>query len=207
MRDGAPVVDLARPYTAAMRSLAVVLVAVAALSAACGGDSEPGPTASPAPAVQGEEAPNLSEREPTAQVGKPFRNGDFEATITKVTLGVKQIDLDETAKSGGLEPFTPDNGQFIVVYLSAKNVGMRPASFSTTDSTLVDSAGREYSAGGPYLGGVVGQGLDEQLQPGAVRAGWIAFDVPAAVTSVSLLAVQSDAYIATTNAVTVVKLA
>lgn len=177
-------------------STVTALLAVGVLAGCTGGAVAPGAgRSSTTPSASATTGPAV----PTAVLGRPFRNGSFEITVTKVLLGVPLIDVDATAKSGGVKGYEPKNGQFIVVYASAKNVGRKPASMSSTDSTLTDGQGTEFAAGGPYLMGVVGQGFGEQQQPGTTRSGWIAFDVPPSVTKVGSVTIQSDAYLGSTN--------
>jgi hypothetical protein len=176
---------------------ALPLVALLMGSASCGRDSGRGSERA------GEDVPSAT-ASPTpkpARIGEPFRNGSFEVTITKVESGVKEMPLDKTATEGGLKPFTPENGQFVFVYLSAKNVGNEPASMSITNATITDAAGKTYEASGPYLGGVANNDLSDSTnqQPDTTRTGFITFDVPLMAKDFKTMTVQSDAYIATTN--------
>jgi hypothetical protein len=126
-----------------------------------------------------------------ARAGHAFVNDSFRITVTKVVLHRSRIDV----RSG--HPYRPKNGQFVIVYVTAKNVGKQPAMMSATASQLIDSHGRAYDAG-VYLG-AAGQGLDHNQQPGTSASGWIAFDVPKTVTSVTAVIVQPDENLATTN--------
>lgn len=200
-----------------MRALvAVVAIAGVLTVVGCAGsDAQPG---SPSPAASSPvESPSVpadndagldSEPEPsedktplaTTRLGNPHPNGSFEVTVTKVSVGVKELAVDETARSGGIKNHKPENGQFIVVYVTAKNIGKKPAVMSVTDSELTDVNGKTYGAGGPYLFGVVGQDLDSaRQQPDTTRKGFIAFDVPPSAGKPSTVTIQSDAYMATTN--------
>ncbi|WP_433055078.1 DUF4352 domain-containing protein [Dactylosporangium sp. CS-033363] len=117
---------------------------------------------------------------------------------------VHELPLDETAVSGGLKPYQPKNGLFVLAYVTARNVGNQPATMSVTDAMLTDSNGKSFRCTGPYLGGVVGQELGEEQQPDTARSGFIVFDVPPSIGEPTTLTVQSDAYMDTTNPVTVV---
>jgi hypothetical protein len=187
------------------RPAALVAVAVLAL-AGCGGRNAATSGQSNAEATT---APSAEASMPTAVLGKPFRNGSFEVTVTRVSLGVKLIDVDALqAKSDPwAKAYVPQNGQFIMVYAKATNVGNAPATMSSTASILVDADGKQYAAaGGFYVTTVPEQGFETDQQPGTTRTGWFAFDVPASVTAVNTLEVQSDPVIATTNPSSSVKI-
>lgn len=193
------------------RTVSSVLAALMIASAlsACGEGNAPPPGASAtAAATPSSEAESPEMGLAQAVPGQPFRNGSFEITVTKVSLGVKLIDVDADAKSGGVKGYKLEIGQFIMVYLTAKNVGDEPATMSTTDSTLTDARGKSFEAGGPYLyADEASQGLgDDRQQPDTTRKGWIAFDVPLSVTKVDFVTIQSDAFMETTNLPTPVKI-
>ena len=133
-----------------------------------------------------------------ASEGRPFANDSFRITVTDVKLHCTRL----PKRKGGA--YRPKNGQFVLVYVTAKNVGKQPAIMSATASQLIDAQGRTYNAG-VYLGGA-DQGLDQYQQPGTSARGWMAFDIPAGVTSVSAVVVQPDENLTTTNLPTRVSL-
>lgn len=161
---------------------ALVAVATVALTS-CGGKDAPtssGPSnASPSKTTDFE-----------TKLGKPFVNGSFEITVTKIEVGVRLIDVDATAKLSGVKAYKPERGQFVIVYAEAKNVGDAPASMSSRSSSLRDADGTRHPASGPFLGGA-GQHFDQQQPPSTTRAGWIAFDVPASVRGDAVISVRS----------------
>ena len=131
----------------------------------------------------------------TANSDQAFRNGSFLIRATSVAYGVREIDVDAAAKARAVSAHKPGNGQFIVFYAEATNVGLTSASMPSTASTLSDAAGKAYPAAGPF----VGQGFDQRQLPGTRRSGWFAFDVPESVTDITTLNVQSDPSPDTTN--------
>jgi hypothetical protein len=163
--------------------------------AACATGGEPSDSTPPA-AGDSLVSPLPNPGSKTAQLGLPFRDGSFEVTVTRVETGVRELDVDDAAKSRGRRPWRPTNGQYVVVYLTARNVGNAPAFCSTTDSSLVDDAGRTYPAallvdGAPP----VGQGLSVgNLQPGASASGFITFDVPTSAGAPATLMLQTLAH-------------
>jgi hypothetical protein len=160
------------------RAGAALLMASLALAACATGENPSVSTRSAAGRTV--VSPPSSPPVPTAKLGVPFRNSNFEVTATRVETGVRQLDIDDAAKSRGLTPWTPANGQYVLVHLTVRNVGSVPASYSTIEAGLVDDAGRTYVSA-ILVGGAppVGQGLGSvNLQPGATVTGFIAFDVP-----------------------------
>jgi len=143
-------------------------------------------------------------RTDAAQSFQTFRNGSFLITVTGLAYGVQEIDVDADGKSHGMSAYKPKNGQFIVFYATATRVGFGQASMPSTSSTLLDAAGKKYTAAGPFVG-AVGQGFDEGQLPGTTHSGWFVFDVPASVTMPKTLNVQSDPHAGTTNPPTLVK--
>ena len=143
-------------------------------------------------------------RTDAAQSFQTFRNGSFLITVTGLAYGVTEIGVDVAAKSRGASAYKPKNGQFIVFYATATRVGFGRAPMPSTSSTLTDATGKKYTAAGPYVG-ALGQGFDENQQPGTTHSGWFVFDVPESVTMPKTLDVQSDPHAGTTNPPTLVR--
>ena len=162
----------------------MLMVFLAVVLSGCSGPSTHTTTAPP--------AASATSAAPTATLGRPFTVGSFEVTVTRVELGVSVLHLAKTAEDAGVKPFTPDNGMFLRLHLTATNTGTAPATMSTLASTITDDKGRTFSSGRLYLGGLDGQGLDTEQQPGTTRAGFVVFDVPSDVTRVVVAEVQPD---------------
>ncbi len=137
-------------------------------------------------------------RTDAAQSFQTFRNGSFLITVTALAYGVRELPVDAAAKSRGVSAYKPKNGQFIVFYATATRVGFGRASMPSTSSTMLDAAGKKYTAAGPYVG-AMGQGFDEIQLPGTTHSGWFVFDAPASVSTPMALNVQSDPHPGTTN--------
>jgi hypothetical protein len=186
------------------RAGAALLLAPLVL-AACAGEapSDPAPLDAGGAVVAPSPAPPQA-----ARLGVPFRNGSFEVTVTKVETGVRQLNISDAARSSGFKPWTPKSGQFVVVYLTAKNVDTVPTTCTTHNNGLVDGTGASYSSvvlegGAPPVG--QGLGVGDQ-PPGGIASGYVAFDVPASAGKPVTLLLQTKAYGSTTNAPTVVDL-
>jgi hypothetical protein len=157
------------------RAGAVLLVACLVL-AACATGGEPSASTTDDTIVSSSPSPGSQ----TAKLGVPFRTSHFEVTVTKVETGIRKLDVSDAAKSRGLQPWTPANGQYVLVHLTVKNLGNAPASYSTSEAGLVDDAGRTYISVVQLTGAPpVDQGLGiDDVQPGASASGFIMFDVP-----------------------------
>jgi hypothetical protein len=191
--------------TCRYRGGAVLLIAPLVLAACNMGEN---PSASTGPGAGDTVASAVPS--PASQVGKlgvPVRNGSFEVTVTKVETGVRQLDITDVAKASGHKPWRPVNGQYVVVHLSAKNVGSTPMLCSTSNSLLVDDDDRSYGSTA-LLGGAspVGQGLGADLQPGTSGSGFIVFDVPASAGTPATLVLKTRVYATGAEAPTVVNL-
>jgi Domain of unknown function (DUF4352) len=137
-------------------------------------------------------SPSSSPPLQTAKLGVPFQDSNFEVTVTKVETGVRQLDITDDAKSHGLKPWRSTNGQYVIVHLTARNVGNVPTFFSTSDSGLVDDAGKTYNSvilapGTPLLGQSLG---DDDVQPHASASGFIVFDMPNSAGTPTMLLLQ-----------------
>lgn len=95
----------------------------------------------------------------------------------------------------GARSIAPRHGQFIVVYITARNDSNAPATFHIGEAELVDANGKHYSVDVDELEQVspIGDdGFDDDQQPGVTTHGWIPFDVPASVTGASAVSLLPD---------------
>lgn len=186
-----------------------VLVAVALVLLAGCSSGDDTSTPPPSPTIQPEGSPPALSPSaspipelPKAAMKQPFRNGPFEIVVSRVQSGVLVLPVD----TKDLRPDKAENGQFILVHLSAKNAGNQPESMSYTSSTLIDDQGKQYTSNYALYHNAGGQGLDQTQQPGTSATGYLIFDVPAGVKPAAVW-VQPDAEIGTENLPTVVALA
>lgn len=163
-------------------------------------------SAAPSPSTTPSVSP-VSEDGQWFKVGEPFRNGPFRITVTSVKLGVPRI--GDRQIETGVKPAVPENGQFVLVYMTAVNVGTTPQAMATNNCTLIDGSGKTYGA----VFGAEGDGatdrdhngLDTDQQPGTTHTGWAAFDVPTSVHTVTGVLVQSAFYAGSANPATLVR--
>ena len=74
----------------------------------------------------------------TANSDQAFRNGSFLTRVTSLAYGVQEIGVDAAARARGVSAYKPRNGQFIVFYAEATNVGLTATSMPSTASSLSD---------------------------------------------------------------------
>lgn len=187
----------------AMLKAATITVALVCAMSACGssGDTTGGGTVTVTQTTYSGQADGggTVEGGEQATVGKPFVNFGFKTTVTGIDFGVTEL----PASPPSHHIYRPKNGQFVVVHVTAQNVGTEPDSFSTDSSTVVDSQGRSFAAT-PFLGLAHQQLGPFNMQPESEGKGMLIFDVPTSVTSLQSVIVQPDPYLATNNPVTVV---
>lgn len=170
---------------------AAAVLAVVLAAAGCG-DSDPARSSAPPAKVTQSPPPS-----PTARLGVPVRAGAFEVTVTAVE-SMPELPTGDVAASGGVGPYRPTNGKFVLIRMSVKNVSPAPATPSSTTATFTDTAGKTFSASGPYSM-ATGQGLDTELQPDTTKTGFVAFDVPATAQVPAILELQTDPAAGTTT--------
>jgi hypothetical protein len=190
------------PISRRHRAVTVALLLPHALAGCSSGATPNHPSPPTAAAV-------VASSSPSAKVGFPFRNGSFRVIVSKVTTNVQKLAITNEGDGAGIKPPTPQNGQFVVVSIVVKNVGNAPAACSAMNSRLVDSAGKTYTSSDLFIGfNLIGDQLQtgSDMQPDATRSGLLIFDVPSSLTTPTTLIVQTDAYVATTNAPTAVSL-
>jgi hypothetical protein len=152
----------------------------AAGSGAPGGDDRTGVTntaATSSPSRSGD-GPAASPRGGSG-VGKPYRDGKFQFTVTRVRSGVRKIGGGTGAKP---------TGQFVLVSVTIRNLGDRPQTLHGDNQTLYDADGRAYTAATAAAKRLKGSGgLGKELGPAASLKAVIVFDVPRGVRPSRLL--------------------
>ncbi|MEV0648546.1 DUF4352 domain-containing protein [Phytomonospora sp. NPDC050363] len=108
---------------------------------------------------------------PGSGVGEEARDGVFAFTVTQVETGVQSVGdefFGETAQ-----------GEFVIVHLTAKNVGDVPQFFTDADQRLFDTEGKEYAVNftADLLLNEDGSSFYEEINPGLSIEVKIAFDV------------------------------
>jgi Domain of unknown function (DUF4352) len=154
------------PTALAGRLPAVLLLAAltAPAVAACGSVEEPS-----SGGAQNEQEGKTKKK---AGIGAEVRDGKFAFTVTKVKPGVR------TLGSGPLA--SKPQGQYVLIYVTVRNIGKEPQAFSDTVQKLVDSSGREYSAASGDAAVSMGDSnvLFNEINPGNKVKGILVYDVP-----------------------------
>ena len=123
----------------------------------------------------------------TYRQGVPSNTGGFKTTVTRVETGL--------AATPGPRPVKARNGQFVLVYVTAQNLGNAPATFHIGEAELIDSAGHRFATSYDVLvavGPIGNDGFNDDEQPGATTHGWIPFDVPTTIKAVSAVSLLPD---------------
>ncbi len=135
------------------------------------------PTAPTASATAGQAAakppaakPSKAAPKPASGIGKPYRDGKFQFTVTKVKPGVREVGDDILGKKA--------QGQYVVISLTVENIGDKPQSLMGDAQKLYDDQGREFSAdteAGIYADA---KSFIEEINPGNTVRGVLLFDLP-----------------------------
>ena len=140
-----------------------------------GGDSaSPLDTAATAPTKKnGASAPAEKKTEPRrAGLGDTVRDGKFSFKVTKVEKGVARV--------GGEYLGSDAQGQYVLVYVTVKNIGDEAQLFSDSSQKLIDTRGRQYDpdSGAAALGLKNSNAFLNRINPGNAVNGILLFDVP-----------------------------
>lgn len=157
--------------------LALVVIAVLAHAFTSGGDA-PATTVSPA-ANGSNAATGASDATKTAAIGQAVRDGKFEFTVTKVRTGVASVGDQYLGQKA--------QGQFVLVTVTAKNIGDEAQLLADSSQKVRDAGGREFSADSAaavYLKD--NDVLFNQINPGNSVTGVLVFDMPKGAVPASI---------------------
>lgn len=143
--------------------LVVIVVAVIAITSS-GGD---GTGSEPDSEADGQEA--------EAGIGEPVESGAFRFTVTEVETGVTELSDDS-----GMMTETPQ-GQYVIVHVTVENIGDQAGTFDSSQQTLLDAEGKEYSADSAAEAMTSQDAFLNQINPGNTVQGKLPFDVPEGV--------------------------
>jgi hypothetical protein len=166
----------------------VLLVGIGACGAILSGGSSPesdpsgssaAQTASTRPAKPATKAP-ARKKAPVNGIGREYRDGKFAFTVTRIKKGVRRVGneyLGQTAQ-----------GQFVLVYVTVRNIGDEARMFDSSSQKLTDAQGRDFDAdGGAGIAmGEQSNAFLENINPGNGVRGILVFDVPRGVKLKSL---------------------
>ncbi|GIL31721.1 Mpr protein [Actinocatenispora comari] len=111
-------------------------------------------------------------KKPTAKLGTPVRDGNFEFVVQKVKCGVPHIGSADFGKSA--------QGQFCLVTMTVQNIKSEPQTFDSSNQYAYDKQGSKLDADSDadmYLNQVDSTFLND-INPGNKVTGTIAFDIP-----------------------------
>jgi Telomeric repeat-binding factor 2. len=128
------------------------------------------PRSSPAKAAQ-----PTAKKAPVNGIGRQYRDGKFAFTVTKIKKGVRRVGdqyFGQTAQ-----------GQFVLVYVTVRNIGDEARTFDSSGQKLTDAQGRDFDADGAatIAMGEQSNAFLKDINPGNGVKGILIFDVPKGV--------------------------
>jgi len=127
---------------------------------------------------------DAGERRKPAQpgIGDVVRDGKFAFKVTKVRKGLSQVGEGFTASTA--------QGQYVLVYVTVKNIGDEAQIFDDSSQRLIDAKGRRFdaSSGTAAVSLKDSNAFLNQINPGNSVKGILLFDVPkdAVLTAIEL---------------------
>ena len=130
----------------------------------------------PAERPSGEQKPaakkTTGEKKVTNGIGRPYRDGKFSFTVTKVKKGVKKVGdqyFGDTAQ-----------GQFVIISVTVENIGDRARTFTFHNQTLIDTKDREFEADPEASLWTTedSKSFLQQINPGNSVKGQLIYDIP-----------------------------
>jgi hypothetical protein len=123
--------------------------------------------------VSDSSAPSGERNEPkSAGIGDTVKDGKFSFKITKVDKGLTQVGKSFTISKA--------QGQYVLVYVTVKNIGDEAQLFDGSAQKLIDSKDRQYDtdSGAAALGLEDSNAFLNNINPGNSVSGILLFDVP-----------------------------
>ena len=116
--------------------------------------------------------PTISTIAPTTGLNKPFRDGKFEFTVTKVECG--------KAKVGGTYLNKAAQGQFCLVTINVKNIGNEARTLDSSSQEASGPNGVKYKADGvaSMYANPNSEVFLNEINPGNQVVGIVVFDIP-----------------------------
>ncbi|MCW2913717.1 MAG: hypothetical protein JWN52_1785 [Actinomycetia bacterium] len=164
--------------------LFVVLGACGVLLSASSTGTTPNTAASPSSPAKAAQPANPTQptkkSAPVNGIGREYRDGKFAFTVTKIKKGVHRVGdqyIGQTAQ-----------GQFVLVYVTVRNIGNEARTFDSSSQKLTDAQGRDFDAdsGATIAMGDQSNAFLKDINPGNGVKGILIFDVPAGVKLKSL---------------------
>jgi hypothetical protein len=121
---------------------------------------------------EGSQEKGSSKKPVTNGIGREYRDGKFAFTVTRVKKGVRQVGESFLAEKA--------QGQFVLVYVTVKNIGDEARTFDSSSQSLFDGGGRKFEADGEatIVMGDESKAFLEEINPGNSVKGILVFDVP-----------------------------
>jgi Domain of unknown function (DUF4352) len=131
-------------------------------------------SASPAPAAS---APDSTQAPPPAAkkvvngIGREYRDGKFAFTVTRVKKGVHRVGDQYTGQTA--------QGQYVLVYVTVRNIGTEASTFDNSSQKLTDVQGRNFDTDTvATISMADANAFLKDINPGNGVNGILVYDVP-----------------------------
>ncbi|MGI8333662.1 DUF4352 domain-containing protein [Actinomadura scrupuli] len=113
-------------------------------------------------------------------IGREYRDGKFAFTVTKVKKGVRRVGDQYFGRTA--------QGQYVLVYVTVRNIGKEARTFDNSNQKLADVQGRDFDSDteATIAMGDESNAFLKDINPGNGVKGVLIFDVPKGVQLKSL---------------------
>jgi hypothetical protein len=134
--------------------------------------STPDSTQAPPPAEKKTQAPPPAEKKKVVNgIGREYRDGKFAFTVTRVKKGVHRVGDQYTGQTA--------QGQYVLVYVTVRNIGTEASTFDNSSQKLTDVQGRNFDSDtGATISMADANAFLKDINPGNGVNGILVYDVP-----------------------------
>lgn len=132
--------------------------------------STPDSTQAPPPAAK-KQAPPPAAKKVVNGIGREYRDGKFAFTVTRVKKGVHRVGDQYTGQTA--------QGQYVLVYVTVRNIGTEASTFDNSSQKLTDVQGRNFDSDtGATISMADANAFLKDINPGNGVNGILVYDVP-----------------------------
>ena len=132
--------------------------------------STPDSTQAPPPAAK-KQAPPPAAKKVVNGIGREYRDGKFAFTVTRIKKGVHRVGDQYTGQTA--------QGQYVLVYVTVRNIGTEASTFDNSSQKLTDVQGRNFDSDtGATISMTDANAFLKDINPGNGVNGILVYDVP-----------------------------
>jgi Domain of unknown function (DUF4352) len=132
--------------------------------------STPDSTQAPPPAEK-TQAPPPAKKKVVNGIGREYRDGKFAFTITRIKKGVHRVGDQYTGQTA--------QGQYVLVYVTVRNIGTEASTFDNSSQKLTDVQGRNFDSDTvATISMADANAFLKDINPGNGVNGILVYDVP-----------------------------